>query len=227
LGLNRKETFDLREYLKLIWKRKVLIIIPFLIVTGVGIWGSYQLTPMFQSTTIVMIKETKLLARPLEAIVPGGQENALSEVRKDQRLATIEAQILSSQILKELISKLELDKDPWVIKRKALLEKKKSPIWTQKGVVEKMLLDNLRENISVELKGENLLEIKVTSPSPEKAAQITENLTEIFIKQSLEDELSGIKQTTIFSDEQLEYYRIQLQASEDTLREFKAKNLQT
>jgi succinoglycan biosynthesis transport protein ExoP len=227
LGLNRKETFDLREYLKLIWKRKVLIIIPFLIVTGVGIWGSYQLTPMFQSTTIVMIKETKLLARPLEAIVPGGQENALSEVRKDQRLATIEAQILSSQILKELISKLELDKDPWVIKRKALLEKKKSPIWTQKGVVEKMLLDNLRENISVELKGENLLEIKVTSPSPEKAAQITENLTEIFIKQSLEDELSGIKQTTIFSDEQLEYYRIQLQASEDTLREFKAKHLQT
>jgi succinoglycan biosynthesis transport protein ExoP len=222
-----EKTFDLREYLKLIWRRKILIILPFLIVTGVGIWGSYQLTPIFQSATTIMIIETKLLARSLEAMIPGGEGNQLSGLRKDQRLAAMEAQILSSQTLKELISKLELDKQPWVVKSKALLEKKKSPLSAQEPVVEKMLMDNLRKNISVDLKGENLLEIKVTSPSPEKAAQMAEALTDIFIKQSLEDELLGIKQTTNFSDEQLEYYKTQLQASEDSLREFKAKYLQT
>ncbi|MGB8658704.1 MAG: GNVR domain-containing protein [Candidatus Zixiibacteriota bacterium] len=227
MGSNPKETFDIRRYLKVIWKRKVLIIIPFLIVTGMGIWGSYQLTPIFQSTTVVMLRDTKLLTRPIEAMVPGGQENDLTRVRKEQSLATIEAQILSSLTLKELISRLELDKEPWVIKMKASLEREKSPKPAQELLAEKMLLDNLRENISVDLKGENLLEIKVTSPSPEKAAQMAEALMDIFIKQSLEDELLGIKQATDFSDEQLEYYKTQLQASEDTLRQFKAKYVQT
>jgi succinoglycan biosynthesis transport protein ExoP len=227
LGLNRKETFDLREYLKLIWKRKILIVIPFLIVIGVGIWGSYQLTPMFQSTTIIMIKETNLLAQPLEVMIPGGEKTQPSQQWRDQRLTTIETLILSSETLKGLISELKLDQDPWALKTKASLEKKKSSEWAQEMLIDKMLLDNLRKNISVDLKGENLLEIKVTSPSPERAAQIAENLAEIFIKQSLEDELLGIKQTTNFSDEQLDYYRAQLQASEDTLREFKAKYLQT
>jgi len=226
LSLTGKETFDLREYLKLIWKRKILLILPFVIVTGVGIWGSYQLTPVYQSAVTIMIKETKLLASPLEAMVPGGEGNQLSRLRRDHRLTTIETLILSSQTLKELISELELDKEPWVTKQKALLAKKNSPLWTQEALVEEMLLDNLRETISIELKGENLIEIKVTSTSPARAAQIAESLVGVFIRQSLEDELFGLTQTTNFSDEQLEYYKTQLQKSEDKLREFKAEHLQ-
>ena len=226
MSLTGETTFDLREYVKLIWRRKILIILPFLIVTGVGIWGSYRLTPVYQSATTIMIKESKLLARPLEAMVPGGEESQLSRLRRDHRLTTIETLILSSQTLKELISELELDKEPWVIKNKALFGKKKSPAWAQEALVEEMLLDNLRGNISIELKGENLVEIKVISRSPEKAAQIAESLAGIFIRRSLEDELLGIKQTTNFSDEQLEYYKTQLQESEDKLRDFKAKYLQ-
>jgi succinoglycan biosynthesis transport protein ExoP len=226
LSLTDERTFDLREYLKLVWKRKSLIILPFIIVTGVGIWGSFLLTPIYQSTTTIMIKETKLLARSLETMIPGGEENQLSRLRREHRLTTIETLILSSQTLKELISELELDKEPWVTKQKALLAEKNSPLWAQEALVEEMLLDNLRETISIELKGENLVEINVTSRSPVRAAQIAESLAGIFIKRSLEDELFGIKQTTNFSDEQLEYYKTQLQESEDKLGEFKAGYLQ-
>lgn len=222
----KERTFDLRGYLSIVWKRKLLIILPFVIVTGIGIWGSFQLTPIYQAATTIMIKETKLLARPLEALVPGGEENQLSRLRRDHLLAALEAVILSSQTLKELISELELEKEPWVAKSKAMFAKKNSPLWAQEAFVEKVLFENLRNNISVNLKGENLLEIKMTSPSPVKAAQMTETLAEIFIRRSLEDELLGITQTTNFSDEQLEYYKTQLLESEDKLREFKAVYLQ-
>lgn len=226
MSLAGERTFDLRKYFKLVWKRKILIILPFVIVTGVGIWGSFRLTPIYQSATTIMIKETKLLTRPLETMIPGGDETQSSQQQKDQRLTTIETLILSSETLKELISELKLDQDPWVMKKRTLLEEKKSGVGTQEAPVEKMLLDNLKENITVELKGENLVEIKVTSPSPEKAAQIAETLTEIFIKRSLEDEQLGVKQTSGFSDEQLVYYKTQLQESENKLRGFEAKYLQ-
>ena len=226
MSFNRQKVFDLREYFALIWKRKVLIIIPLLVVTGIGIWGSFRMTPIYESSTVILIKQPKLLTQSLENVVPGGEGNQFLSERRENRLAMIKALIFSSQGLKELISKLSLDQDPWVAKTKTILEKKHLSFAVQEAMMEKMQLDYLKNHFTTELKGENILEIKATSPQPEMAARMAETLAEIFIQRNLQEELSGVKQTTNFSTDQLEYYQKQLQTSENKLRSFKADFLQ-
>jgi len=217
---------DLRDYWKVLLRRKLVLIIPFLTVTLVSFGGSFLLPRQYKSSTIVLISESRLLSRPLENLVPGTTPGRSPREEREQRLATISNQITSTGFLRRLIYNLNLNQNPGVI-NKAKSIKSKFPEISQEELVEKILIGQLRKNISVGFRGENLVEITVYSDKPKLGAEMAKNLAQIFIDESLRYDLLGIRGALDFSDEQLAIYKKKLEEAEDRLREYKEKTLKS
>src|SRR3990170_4053253 len=217
---------DLRDYWKVLLRRKLVLIIPFLTVTLVSFGGSFLLPRQYKSSTIVLISESRLLSRPLENLVPGTTPGRSPREEREQRLATISNQITSTGFLRRLIYNLNLNQNPGVI-NKAKSIKSKFPEISQEELVEKILIGQLRKNISVGFRGENLVEITVYSDKPKLGAEMAKNLAQIFIDESLRYDLLGVRGALDFSDEQLAIYKKKLEEAENRLREYKEKTLKS
>ncbi len=223
-----EKSVDLREYWQIIRKRKTLIILPFAVVLLIALAGSFILTPTYESSTAVLIKQTDLLSRSVRDIVPGTDVSRLTREEREQRLATIRNQIVSSGYLRRLIydSELGLDRDPGIVKLAGGI-KARFPEFSEQELREKVLIDMLRKKIEVEFRGENLVEIIVRFHDPKLAAKMAEKLARIFIEESLKYELFAVRGALDFSDEQLAIYKRKLQESEDRLRLYKQETLKS
>ncbi|MCJ7496938.1 MAG: Wzz/FepE/Etk N-terminal domain-containing protein, partial [candidate division Zixibacteria bacterium] len=222
----QEKEFDLREYWKLLLRKRWLLIIPFFTVTLVSFSGSFLLPRQYKSSTTVLISESRLLSRPLENLVPGVTQGRSSQEERGQRLATITNQIISTGFLKRLIYNLNLNQNPQAI-GEARRVKSKFPEISEEELVEKILIEDLRKRISVGFKGENLVEITVYSDKPKLAADMAKNLAQIFIDESLRFELLGVRGALDFSDEQLAIYKKRSEEAENRLREYKEKTLKS
>ncbi|MDH4222496.1 MAG: Wzz/FepE/Etk N-terminal domain-containing protein [candidate division Zixibacteria bacterium] len=216
--------FDLREYWNLVLRRKWVLILPFLTVTLISFAGSFLITPQYKSSTIVLMSRSQLLSRPLENLVPGVSQTRTSSEERQQRLATITNQIISTSFLRRLIYNLNLHQNPGMVS-KARKIKPNFPEISQEELVEKILIDDLRKKIRVNFKGENLIEVTVYGEKPKETADMAKNLAQIFIDESLRYELLGVRGALDFSDEQLTIYKNRLDEAENRLREYKEKTL--
>ena len=226
MSSNVEKKIDLREYWKVLQKRRLVLIIPFLTVTLVSFAGSFLLPRQYKSSTTVLISESRLLSRPLENLVPGTTPGRSPREEREQRLATISSQITSTGFLRRLIYNLNLNQNPRVI-NKAKSIKSKFPEISEEELVEKILINELRKNISVGFRGENLVEITVYTDKPKSGAEMAKNLAQIFIDESLRYDLLGIRGALDFSDEQLAIYKKKLEEAENRLREYKEKTLKS
>ena len=220
------KSVDLREYWKVLQRRRLVLILPFLTVTLVSFAGSFLLPRQYKSSTTVLISESRLLSRPLENLIPGTTPGGNQPEDRMQRLATITNQITSTEFLRRLIYNLNLNQDPRVINKAKSIKSKFQEI-SQEELVEKILIDQLRKNISVGFKGENLVEITVYSDKPKTGAEMAKNLAQIFIDESLRYDLLGVRGALDFSDEQLAIYKKKLEEAENRLREYKEKTLKS
>ncbi len=220
----KEKEFDLKEYAQIIRRRKMLLLLPLVIVLTSGVLASFRMKPTYSSSTTILVKETKLLSRSVETIVPEGEQTGLSRQEEAQRQATIKAFLISSEFLTKIISILRLQSDPFMIEW-AQKKKVKFPYLSVEELVIRMWVDILRKNISVEIEGENLIEISANSKSPQEAAQLAETIALTYIQESLKDELGGVKRVSSFSEEQLAFYTKKLEQSENDLRVYKQRLL--
>jgi len=226
MNSNVEKGFDLREYWNLLLRRKWVLLIPFLTVTLISFAGSFLLARQYKSSTIVLISQSQLLSRPLENLVPGISPTRSSREERQQRLATITNQIISTGFLRRLIYNLNLNQNPKVISAARKI-RPKFPEISEKELVEKILIEELRRKIGVGFRGENLVEITVYSDRPKLAADMAKNLAQIFIEESLRYELLGVRGALDFSDEQLAIYKKRLEEAENRLREYKEETLKS
>lgn len=224
MSFHTEKGLDLREYWNLLLRRKWILLLPFFSVTLISFAGSFFLPRQYKSSTIVLISESRLLSRSLENLVPGTSPALSSRERREERLATITNQIVSSGFLRRLLYNLNLNQNPRVIKEARKL-KPKFPEISQEELAEKILIDELRKNIRVSFRGENLVEITIYSDDPKLAADMAKNLAQIFIEESLRYELLGVRGALDFSDEQLAIYKKRLEEAENRLREYKESAL--
>jgi succinoglycan biosynthesis transport protein ExoP len=221
------KTIDLREYWRVVKHRKLLFFLPILIVSIVALGGSFTLKPVYKSSTTILIGQTKLLSPSIENIVPGSErERASSREEREQKLATIKNQIISTAFLSRLIEVLSLDRAPWVEKTAQKL-KEKFPSLPLDELKKRILIEGLQKSIEVQFKGENLVEIIAYSMARKQAQDMAKSLADIFIQENLKYELLGIRGAQDFSDEQLTVYKKKLEDSENRLRIFKQQELRS
>ncbi|MDB4349541.1 Wzz/FepE/Etk N-terminal domain-containing protein [Omnitrophica bacterium] len=176
------------DYVKMIFRRKWLIIIPTVIGITVGIIAANVLPKAYEASTLILIEE----GRVINPLVKG---LAVSTSVAD-RLNVLREQILGWDRMNQLISKLGLAKD----------------VKTQQDF--ENLVYTLRRNIIVRLRGQNIVGISFQGRDPVESMNIVKTITDIFIAENLKQQNRETENAIAFINDQLGLYQKQLKQSE-------------
>jgi len=209
---------DLRDVMHIIGKRKWVIIVPFLIVVGAAVGGSFLLTPEYESKSIVSYRSDPNLIKPLSALTPSDQEERMTNEDRRRLLSAMTNEIISVRSLSRLITDLRLDADKDV-NEKARKAQARSPGQSLENIKLELLLEELRGTITVDFAGRDQLLLTVSHSNPQTAQKMAARLTEIFIEESALRDLGSVRDAQQLTDDQLSKYDKLLQSAVDKRNE--------
>jgi uncharacterized protein involved in exopolysaccharide biosynthesis len=201
---------DLREIVAIIIRRKWLIILPVIVITVVAYASTYFLEPKFESSTIVWIDKPSSVSRELMSIV--GERR---ETREEQqsRILALQTEITSKNYLQQLIKELKLDDDD-EINRLAMRAREANQEYTLEQIKLNLLVEKLREQISVSFHGYDQIKITVQSSKPLLSQEMADRLAAILEREKAKYEMEKILGNQTFTDMQLKksefYYKLVL-----------------
>jgi len=219
-----KNQFDLGEIFTIIWRRKWMIFIPMIIVSAVTYAGSYFLPPVYETSVIIWVGNTLRLSDGLQRLV-GDDLNAIgsSRNRRDE-LRSLQNEITSTPYIRQLVQILKLDENPELDRRAERLRAERSHV-TKEQIKFNLLLEDLRDRITIDFSGQDQVEIAVESPNPHLAQDMAQNLGEIFISEKMKQRMGAVRVSQDFSFEQLEKYERDLQNKIAARTEFEREYL--
>jgi polysaccharide chain length determinant protein (PEP-CTERM system associated) len=189
------------DYLAMVWRRKWILIVPFVIITaGTAVWTHF-LPNRYRS-------EARILIVPQQ--VPEDFVQPTVTTRLDSRLQAIAQQIQSRTRLERIIQELDLYEEE---RRTMIMED---------------VVDLMRRNIGIEIPRDRRgtpgsFTVSFSSDEARTAMQVTERIASQFISESLQDRTIQADQTNQFLETQLEDARRRLLDHEQKLEGFRLK----
>ncbi len=186
---------DPRDLIEIAWRRKWVILVPFLLIGGNAAFLAKALPGVYRSTTVILVEKAK---------VPETFVRSTVTTEIDDRLATITQQILSRTRLEKIITQFSL-----YARERATLP--------MEDVVEAM-----RNAIEVQvLKGNNAFSVSYRGLDPRVVRDVTNELAAFFIEENskvreeqatgtsefLESQLAGLKQTLAQQEEKVRAFK--------------------
>ncbi|MFH1859606.1 MAG: Wzz/FepE/Etk N-terminal domain-containing protein [bacterium] len=192
-------TFNIWDYVQIIFKRKWLFILPFVAVFTTTALGSFFLPKIYQSRAIILIEQKQLITPLVQGMAVNPESNFL-------QLDTLKEQMLSWTKLEEMINQLDLDKGA-------------------KGKTgSEGLVKSLRKRIAIILKGD-LIFISFDDENKKTVQEVVNYVTRTFVQESLFSQSEEANSAIDFIKKQLGIYQQKLEESESALKEFKEANL--
>jgi len=194
---------SLDDYLGILKRRWMFLVIPAVILPIVAIAITYRLTPIYTSQTLVLIDSPK---------VPEDYVKPVVETNLDSRLASMKEQILSRSRLEPIIKQYNLG-DP------------KDDMDTR---IEKVRNDITVKPIRSEISGAGGLPgffIYFKAGDPHTAQQVCSQITSLFLAESLKATEQSAEGTTAFIEEQLNDAKNNLDAQDAKLAAFQRENI--
>jgi polysaccharide biosynthesis transport protein len=194
------EGLDLQHYLGVVGRRHFHFLIPLFLAWAV-VWGaSWVLPPRYVSSTLILVEQPTM---PKDYVTP----NVTDDLQ--ERLQSITQQILSRTRLLHIIDQYNLY----------------TRAHTQWSPDQKV--DLMRKDIGIDLVRDEhnqitAFNISFSSRNPQVAQQVTSELTNLFINESVEVSQQQSADTTKFLEGQLETARKSLSEQEEKVRQFKA-----
>ncbi|MBN1871774.1 MAG: hypothetical protein JW800_04285 [Candidatus Omnitrophica bacterium] len=193
---NQKQPID---YLKIVFRRKWLIILPTVIGIVGGVIAANVLPKVYRASTLILVEEGRI-------INPLIKDLAVS-TSTSQRLAVLREQILGWDRINQLIQTLNLAKD---VKTQLQFED---------------LVKGLRESIKVGLRSHDIVNISYDGQNPEKARDIVKTITDIFIAENLRQQNKETENAISFINDQLDLYQKKVKQAEVAQMEEKLNDL--
>ncbi len=218
------KSLDLGDIISVAWKRKWLIILPFILVTTVAVVGSYQLTPEYQSSVIVGLGDQIMLSDQLRRLIGDGRNGIESDRYRYEQIQGLQNEIKSSPFLKQLMIRLKFDQDP-ALDREARQMVVTSPEMTLDDAKFEIFSNLVRDQIGVRSVGMNQVRVSVNSSSPVMARDMTQNLAEILVEEKMKQALGTVRTSQEFAHAQLEKYEDNYQTKVNERTEFSKEYL--
>jgi len=216
---NQEQVFNIRDYLQLVVKRKWYLIMPTIIAPLTAILATFFIVPTYKSSTSILLKETNVLPstvqRELSTEGSNYRRQSTSEIQN-----MMASQIKSTKYIRSLIAKLDIPM-PNEVKNAVSENTQGLSEADASELAENLLIASLREKIDVTASGSNIINISISSDSPVMAKKMTQTLAEIFLEESLAQELAGIQGNISFTEEQLAVYREKLFSAQNQLKQFR------
>lgn len=207
------QTYDLKDYLKIIKIRRKFLVIPFVIIVLLSIVLAVVLPSIYRSTATILIEEQE---------IPSDLVKSTVTTFADQRIQIISQRIMSRMNLVEIIKKYDLYAD----ERKTKTEEK--------------ILEKMRESIKVEPISADVIDPRKGSPtkatiafilsfddeSPVLAQKVANELTSLFLKENIKSRTQSAENAALFLSEESRRLKEKIQHLQAELASFKKQNLQ-
>ena len=195
------DNFKIQHYLGLVIKYRWLLIVPFCISMGVGIYFAIILPKIYEARTLILVMPQR---------VPSNYVRSIVTTDIDSRISTISEQILSRSNLENIIEKHGLYSDP-----------KYSDMFLEEKVAE------VRKRIEVKLnrgrQGSDAFSISFKGSDPQTVMEVTNRLATSFIDENLKIREAQATGTSEFLADELRAKRERLVKVEQKLREYRRK----
>jgi len=194
------------------------LIMPVIIVPLTAILATFFIPPTYESSTSILMDESSILPPSVQRSLETGRgyrRQSVSDLRN-----SLSNQIKSTKYLRSLIAKLDIPL-PEGIKTRVAEKALALQDISEAELAENLLVESIRKLVDVQMSGSNLIILSVKSSSPTMARKMTQTLAEIFLEESLANELSGVQGRISFTEEQLTVYREKLYNAQNKLKKFR------
>lgn len=192
--MNQEFEVDIREYARVIWKKKWFILGLFIVSLVGSIYYTRTIDPVYESSATILVQQSN----EMQNLFSGD----LFSMGKD--LTGTYGQLLrTDSLLKEVIKRLDLRNSAGASLEPAEL----------RAIV----------NVSV-ISGTDLLRISVENTDPEQTAKIANTLVELFQTQNLEMNKLTLASSRKFIEKQLQEVKMELEKAENDLLSYKKDN---
>ncbi len=196
----RSLQFDPRELLEIAWRRKWVVLIPFLAIGGMGAFLARALPNVYRATTVILLEKPK---------VPETYVRSTVTTRIEDRLATINQQLLSRTWLERLINEIDLFREE------------------RATVPTEALIGRMRRDIQVQVEGRgknrNAFTISYQGRDRRVVRDVTNRLAALFIEENSKVREEQAVDTAEFLETQLASLKETLSQQEREVREFKER----
>jgi len=190
------KTYTAEDFLRIAWRRKWVIAIPFVVASVATYVIVKHLPNRYQSKTLILVVPQR---------VPDSYVHSTVSAPIEDRLRSMKEEILSRSRLERIVEDFNLYPD----------ERRRS---TMEDVVEKMR----REIVVDTVKGDSFT-VSYTAGDARVAMRVTERLAAMFIEESLRDRVVLAEGTNQFLESQLEDARQRLVAHEKKLEVYRER----
>jgi len=223
---NVEFAFQVKQYLKIINKRKWVVILPLLIIPAFAFFGSFFFPRIYEAKSTILIREKKIVSPLMKNLVV---TSTLAE-----RIAVLKQEILAWPRLLLLIERLKLnsdliyDKDSIVETFKFKVIRRIRKVLNMGGLDKRreslfmeQLVSSLKKEIKINMRGDEIVVISYHGRDPAKTQSLVNTLCDILIEKNLESQKKDTGSAIDFIKEQLDIYKNKLDDSEEKLRKFK------
>lgn len=245
-------TVDLMDVLGMLRRRKWLIMLVTALGTVAAAMLGMVITPTYTAKSAVMVDPRQLQIGNIEQVLQGltvntstiatqigllQSETFLASVMDDLHLfddpefnpslrpqppATVAALPSFLQPVGQVLSYLPSE---WLIA--SGLASQPEPLLESQapGVVREKTIDNFTRNVSFLSDGQSyLIQVSFTSEDPEKAAVISNRISELYIQDQINSKLGATDKASGWLEQRLNELRIEVQKSDEAVQKFKTTN---
>jgi len=206
------QAIDIKDYLKIIKRRRKFLFVPFLIIALISIVLAVLLPAMYRSTSTILIEAQEIPAELVRSTVT---------TFADQRIQMISQRIMTRPNLTEIIKKYDLYAE----------DRKNKP--------EEVILEKMRKSIKVETISADVANNKsgpvqqatiaftltFDDKSSSVAQKVANELTSLFLKENIKSRTESAENAALFLSEESKRLKAKIQEIQQGLATFKEKNL--
>lgn len=219
----QEKEIHLRDYLRVILRRKWIVITFFLIAITTALLGTFLMKPIYRAS--VMIKIDKENPNVINFKDVSGNEGG-----EDSYYQTNFKILKSRGLAKRVIRSMKLDQNPEFADhvrpqkpRAEMAEKSVTP--NMEDVSDPEIVDRFLKNLNVDpIPRSRLVKVSFDSQSPLLAASVSNELAKIFISYNVESKFDATLQARDWLEKQLEDMKAKVERADDALNRYIAQN---
>ncbi len=187
-----------------------LLIAVSLLGAGLAMVASKSMTPVYEA--VAAIEFDPQVVRPLTSEKSGGMQGVFTD--NLEYYNTQNVIMASDKVLSMVVRDLNLTTDTEFLKKTAA-----KPVTTEEAVV------MLRAHLKVDpLAGSRMVYLRIQDSSPRMARKLADAVARAYIRQNLEKTSVATAEAVVWLGGQLEHFKVELEANENQLHEFKSRN---
>jgi len=210
---------DVMRYLRMVWRRRLFVLIPVAFVTSITMVGVRFMSPLYVSKAKLHIESRTRVNSELERRIVGEDKR----VRRKDQLAEVRTQLMNRDFLEGIVRELGLQNDPTILAKAKLNHDTRTPDVPTEEIAMRTLVRGLRGKLQIQNAEDNSFVVSVQDNDAESAYILAKVISRGFLNEVKRERMEKLEELFKFSSQQQRIYREKVDDAEKDLRDFQAQ----